>query len=96
MNLQDLLKGDFVLPVKVQADTKEAEKALETLRDAFMKMAEIADEALGKIKQPVETEQMLTHCPDHGVELTLKYDEPTRIVKYCTICQKEFEFKKPI
>jgi hypothetical protein len=96
MELKDLLSGNFSIPIKVQADTKEAEKALETLRDAFMQMAQIADDALNKIKQPTETVEMLTHCPDHGVELTLKADEPTRIVKYCTICQREFEFKKPI
>jgi hypothetical protein len=95
MNLQDLLNG-LTIPVKLEPNTKEAERILETLRDAFMKMAETADDALSKIKQPTEAEQMLTHCPDHGVELTLKYDEPNRIVKYCTICQREFEFKKPL
>lgn len=93
MELKDLLAGNFSIPIKVQADTKEAEKALETLRDAFMQMAQIADDALNKIKQP-ETQTMLTHCPDDGVELTLRADEPNRTVKYCSVCGREFAFNK--
>jgi predicted small metal-binding protein len=93
LDIKDLLNG-LTIPVKVAADTKEAERILETLRDAHMAMAQIADDALNKIKQPEEVVEMLTHCPDHGVELTLKADEPTRIVKYCTICSREWAFPK--